>query len=223
MKRNIVRQCKGCKNTLSLEAHHNQKYCSAQCRQREKVRRFRQRRDPKTQEQTHRLEDIESDFEQLKVHYEKQTERLAERDLTIRRLEHALNRAEHQVEVVADEQAQRTHDVRQQLATANSEVAALRRNWSVRADADMAGPAVRQLRDQLSTVTGQYQELVAKYRELTEAAQYAANERKHLQGIVRQWDSMCVRLYKATGGRPRRESDKQIMATWTKFRKLVSK
>jgi len=64
---------------------------------------------------------------------------------------------------------------------------------------------------------------VAKYRELSEAARYAATERKHLQGIVRQWDAMCIRLYKATGGRPRREADKKVLATWSRFRELVRK
>jgi uncharacterized protein (DUF3084 family) len=149
--------------------------------------------------------------------------RLSERDLKIRRLENALRRAEHQIEVAANEQAERTRTVRERLATANSEVATLRRNWSRRAAAATDSQEVTELRERLAAVTHRYESLVAKYRELSEAARYAATERKHLQGIVRQWDAMCVRLYKATGGRPKREADKKVLATWSRFRELVRK
>lgn len=166
---------------------------------------------------------MQSDFEELQVEYRKLSNRLAGRDRNIRRLEYALDEAERQVARVATEQASRTHYVRQQLAAANSQVATLRRNWSVRADAEMAGETVTNLRTQLATVTGHYNELVDKYKELTAAAKSAANERKHVQGIVRQWDALCVRLNKATGGQPRKESDKKILATWRRFRKIVRK
>lgn len=164
---------------------------------------------------------MEDAFYALQAEHRKLSNRLVSRDRKIRRLKYALDRAEQQVATVAMEQASRTHDVRQQLAAANSQVATLRRNWSVRSDAEVAGETVTKLRTQLATVTGHYNELVDKYKELTAAAKSAANERKHLQGIVRQWDALCVRLNKATGGQPRKESDKKILATWTRFRKIV--
>src|SRR5699024_8863429 len=148
---------------------------------------------------------------------------LAARDQKIRRLEHAVKRADAQLEMVAADQAQRTLAVRDELAVANTEVATLRRNWSRKAAAVTDNQEVTELRERLAAVTQRYESLVAKYRELSGAAQYAAMERKHLQGIVRQWDAMCVRLYKATGGRPKREADKKVLATWSRFRKLVRK
>jgi len=151
-------------------------------------------------------------------------QKLADKDCRIRRLQRALNRAEYQVETAANEQAERTHHVRQRLAVANSEVAELKRNWSARSNAeDATGQERDRLRHQLATLSGQYNELAAKYDQLSASAQRAAKERKQLQALVRQWDAMCVRLYKATGGRPRREADKKILATWTQFRKAVRK
>ena len=227
MKHHIVRQCKGCPEVLSDAAHPNQKYCSVKCRQREKVRRYRLRRVPDAAERVSRLETIEQDFEILKDEFKtferNKNELLAARDLKIRRLEHALKRAEHQVEVAANEQAERTRSVRDELALANNEVANLRRNWSPKNAAATSSQEATELRERLASVTERYNSLVAKYRELSEAAQYAATERTHLQGIVRQWDGMCVRLYKATGGRPKKAADKKVLATWSQFRKLVRK
>lgn len=223
MSRKNIRLCKSCKAELSATAPAQQKFCSATCRERMKKRRQRLKVQVAEVGELERLQTVERHYDQLQTDHRKRGQRLTERDLKIRRLEHALQRTELQVDVVAEEQAQRTHDVRQQLATAKNEVTTLRHNWSARADADAAGPEVLQLRERLTTVTANYNALVAKYRQLTEAAQYAANERKHLQGIIRQWDSMCVRLYKATGGKPRRESDKKILSTWSQFRKLVGK
>lgn len=100
-------------------------------------------------------------------------------------------------------------------------MATVKRNWSIQADAARAGETVTELRTRLATVTDKYRELAMKYKELMGAAKYAAAERKHLQGIVRQWDSMCKRLNTATGGRPRKEVDKKTLATWKQFRKLV--
>lgn len=116
----------------------------------------------------------------------------------------------------------RTHAVRQQLAVANSELANLKRNRTARAAAqDTTGQENDRLHKQLATVTGQYNELAAKYDDLSASAERAATERTQVQALVRQWDAMCVRLYKATGGRPRKAADKKILATWTQFRKAV--
>src|SRR5699024_12526670 len=103
-------------------------------------------------------------------------------------------------DIVAAEQPHLTRAVRREWATPNTEVAALRRKWSRTAAAATDSQEVTELRKRLAAVTQRYDSLVAKYRELSEAARYADTERKHLQGIVRQWDAMCVRLNRATGG-----------------------
>lgn len=221
MTRIDVRICRSCEIELPLAAPIQQKYCSSTCRERMKKRRKRLKSEMNDSSELQRLQAIEQWYDELHADHRKLRQRLAGRDRRIRRLEHALQRAELQVEVVAEEQAQRTRTVRDQLATAKSEVATIRRNWSRRAAAAESSPEVVELRERLAIVTQRYQSLVAKYRELSEAAQYAATERKHLQGIVRQWDAMCARLYKATSGRPKRESDKRVLATWKQFRKLV--
>lgn len=223
MKQIEVRSCKGCGNPLSEDAPPQRKYCSRQCSNREAKRRSRSRKTTKGRSLIEQLESLENELTELRSQNRKLTQRLSDRDRKIRRLEHALRRADTQLETVAAEQAQRTRAVRDELAKANTEVAALRRNWSRKAAAATDSQEVTELRERLAAVTHRYESLVAKYRELSEAARYAATERKHLQGIVRQWDAMCVRLYKATGGRPKREADKKVLATWSRFRELVRK
>jgi len=224
MKSQIHQQCLSCGTVLPEVRHHSTKYCSSQCRQREKLRRYRARKAGLKQTPAEQLAELKVQHDQLAQAYESLNQRLSDRDLKIRRLERALNRAEYQVEAAANEQAERTHHVRQQLAVANSEVAELKRNWTARSNTeDAAGQERDRLRHQLATLSGHYNELAAKYDQLSASAQRAAKERKQLQALVRQWDAMCVRLYKATGGRPRREADKKILATWTQFRKAVRK
>jgi len=181
------------------------------------------KKHPKEAEQQHLIDDLKRQLDDSIIANRKLQERLDTAQRKSRNLYKSLQRAEHQIEVAANEQAERTRSVRDQLATANSEVATLRRNWSRRAAAATDSQEVTELRDRLAAVTHRYDSLVAKYRELSEAARYAATERKHLQGIVRQWDAMCVRLYKATGGRPKRDADKKVLATWSRFRELVRK
>lgn len=223
MKKIEVRSCKGCGNSLSEDAPPQRKYCSRQCSNREAKRRSRSRQTTEGRAHIEQLESLEKELTELRSQNRKLTQRLSDRDRKIRRLEHALRRADTQLETVAAEQAQRTRAVRDELAMANTEVAALRRNWSRSAAAVTDSQEVTELREQLAAVTRRYESLVAKYRELSGAAQYAATERKYLQAIVRQWDAMCVRLYKATGGRPKREADKKVLATWSRFRELVRK
>lgn len=216
-------KAKACGTALPEDAHRRTKYCSRRCTNREAQRRRRLRRTAEGKSQVDILERAETELEELRIHNQKLTQRLAVRDRNLRRLEHALKRAEHQVEVAANEQAQWTRAVRDELAVANNEVDNLRRNWSSRTAVATATQEMTELRERLAVVTERYDSLVAMYRELSEAAQYAATERKHLQGIVRQWDGMCVRLYKATGGRPKKAADKKVLATWSQFRKLVRK
>ncbi|REE02272.1 hypothetical protein C8E99_0038 [Citricoccus muralis] len=119
-------------------------------------------------------------------------------------------------------QASRTAGVRGQLASATGELFALRRNRSATAEARVAAAEVTGMRDQVATVQDRYAQLAAKYQELSEAAELAAAERQQFQGLVRQWDTLCKRLYKATGGQPAAAVDRDIMATWTRFRQAVA-
>ena len=221
MSRHDIRVCKSCDEKLATSAPAHQKYCSSTCRERMKKRRKRSKISNVEHTELQRLQAIEQRYDQLQIHHRKLRQRLEGRDLKIRRLEHALRRADLQIEAAAEAQAQRTRAVRDELATANSNVATLRRNWSRRAAAATDSQEVTELRERLAAVTHRYESLVTKYRELSEAARYAATERKHLQGIVRQWDAMCKRLHTATKGQPRREADKKILAAWRKFRQAV--
>ncbi len=119
-------------------------------------------------------------------------------------------------------QANRAAGVRERLAAASGELSVLRRNWSAMAEARVATAEVTGLREQLATVQDRYGQLSVRYQELSEAAELAATERQQLQGVVRQWDTLCKRLYKATGGQPAAAVDKDILATWTRFRQAVA-
>ncbi|MEO9249130.1 hypothetical protein ABDK96_15710 [Citricoccus nitrophenolicus] len=119
-------------------------------------------------------------------------------------------------------QANRFANVRGQLATASGELSALRRNWSATAESRVATAEVTGLRQQLASLQDKYGQVSARYQELSEAAELAATERQQLQGVVRQWDTLCKRLYKAAGGRPATAVDKDILATWTRFRQAVT-
>jgi len=215
------RACQECDRALPEDARRTQKYCSDTCQRRAGSRRFRAKRQAEKATSQTENEQLREVLEHWKAQYRKRNEQLREHKLKIRRLQNALRTAEHQVEVAANEQALRTRAVREELAMSQSEVAMLKRNWSVRSAAD--DETVTKLRSDLATVTDEYNELATKYRQLTGAAKSAAEERKNLQGIVRQWDYLCKRLHVATKGRPRNDSDKKILATWSQFRKQVRK
>lgn len=216
------RLCPSCAEELAEAAPAQQRYCSLTCRERMKKRRKRLKEGSPEPSELQRLQMVDQHVDKLESDYRKLLRRIEARDRKIRRLENALKRSDTQLEAVAADQALRTRAVRDELAASRAEVATVKRNWSIQADAERAGETVTELRTRLATVTDKYRELTMKYKELMGAAKYAAAERKHLQGIVRQWDSMCKRLNTATGGRPRKEVDKKILAKWKQFRKIVS-
>src|SRR5699024_31330 len=133
MSRNDIRACKSCEKELPTSAPAHQKYCSSTCRERMKKRRKRSKVSTIEPTELHRLLAVEQRYDELQIHHRKLRQRLEGRDLKIRRLEHALRRADLQIELAAEAQAQRTRAVRDELATANNEVTTLRRNWSRRA------------------------------------------------------------------------------------------
>src|SRR5699024_4767551 len=160
---------------LPSDARANTKYCSERCKKREKLRRYRQRQRLDTKENRDPLLEAQNSIDVLEMEQFKFKQRIADRDRHIRRLQNALRIAEHQVEVAASEQAWRTQAVRDELAVSQSQVATLKRNWSVRSAAD--DETVTKLRSDLATVTAEYNELATKYKQLTAAARSAAEER----------------------------------------------
>ncbi|MBB5747953.1 hypothetical protein [Micrococcus sp. TA1] len=148
--------------------------------------------------------------------------RVLDRDQEVTRLRAELAEARRSAARALVAQATDAAGVRDRLAAASGELSELRRNWSAVVEARAATAKVTGLRQQVATLQGQYAQLSARYQELSEAAELAATERQHLQGVVRQWDTLCKRLYKATGGQPAAAVDKDILATWTRFRQAVA-
>src|SRR5699024_9179750 len=99
------RLCKACKKQLTDVTPKQQKYCSLTCRERMKKRRQRFKREATDTSEFRRLRVVDQQFDQLQVEHRKLRKRLEARDLKIRRLQHALQRAEYQVEAAASEQA----------------------------------------------------------------------------------------------------------------------
>jgi len=142
--------------------------------------------------------------------------RLAGRDREIRRLKHALKRSDHQVETVASDQAERTRQALDQLAVANTKVSTIKNNWTQQRAKALS--EVDQLRGQLTTLTGQYRDLVQRHQDLMTLAEKSQPDKQAMQKIVRQWNVLCQRLYRSTNGRGQTDTDKSILATWVAVR-----
>ncbi|MDK8178415.1 hypothetical protein [Micrococcus luteus] len=129
------------------------------------------------------------------------------------------------------DQATRTVAVRADKAALAGQLADLRRSWThrppatavataVATEADMAELA--RLRVSVARLRQDNESLSAQLRELSAAAEVAATERRQLQGIVRQWDTLCRRLAKSVTGQTVTATDKRILATHARFRSAVS-
>lgn len=125
------------------------------------------------------------------------------------------------------DQAVRTVAVRADKAALAGQLADLRRSWThrppataVATEADMAELA--RLRVSVARLRQDNESLSAQLRELSAAAEVAATERRQLQGIVRQWDTLCRRLAKSVTGQTVTATDKRILATHARFRSAVS-
>lgn len=110
--------------------------------------------------------------------------------------------------------------VASELATAT--LSALRRSQTLHDGRTPDADEVATLRRSLAAVRADRDRLATAYDELSAAADNWAAERHQVQGIVRQWGQLCRRLDQATGGRPRSEADRHILATWRAFRQAVS-
>lgn len=112
--------------------------------------------------------------------------------------------------------------VASELATATATLSDLRRSQTLHDGRTPDAEEVAALRRSLAAVRADRDRLATAYDELSAAADSWAAERRQVQGIVRQWGQLCRRLDKATGGQPRSEADRHILATWRVFRQAVS-
>lgn len=218
-----IRRCAHCSELLPEGADARRRYCSDACRM--AAYRRRQTASPERTEAARlrsRLDWVSAQLVEKETALAQSRGRVWDRDreLAALRVQLADERRRGAKAIVG--QANLTAGVRERLATASRELSALRRNWSATAEARVAAAEVTGMRDQLATVQDRYAQLAAKYQELSEAAELAATERQQLQGVVRQWDTLCKRLYKATGGQPAAAVDRDILATWTRFRQAVA-
>lgn len=109
-----------------------------------------------------------------------------------------------------------------ELVTATATLSELRRSWTLTGGRTPDSQEVATLRRTLAGVRADRDRLATAYDELSAAVDSYVAERRQVQRIVRQWDRLCRRLDKATGGRPRTEADRHILATWRAFHRAVS-
>lgn len=217
------RRCESCGKRLPKGSRKNKRFCDAACQK--AGSRCRTRPAATTSKRaTARdlLAVVSAQLVQAEAALAQSRGRLWGRDREIAWLRAELAEARRSATGALVSQANNAAGVRERLATASRELSALRRNWSATAEARVATAEVAGLRQQLATLQDKYGQLSARYQELSEAAELAATERHQLQGVVRQWNTLCKRLYKATGGQPATAVDKDILATWTRFRQAVA-
>lgn len=219
---NLKRTCSFCGTPLPEDCSPARKYCS-QAHRRAASRR-RQSFEPTTEKGKLRtqLGNLAEAHAQVVTELARSRTRVSDRDRTITQLRQELAAERRRAADAIWKQANRTSNVRDQLATATHELSTLRRNWTAAQDAASAGPDVTKLRTRLATLQDRFDRLAGQYAQLAEAAQDAATERAGLQGIIRHWDTLCRRLYKASNGQPAAAKDKEILATWTRFRTALS-
>lgn len=217
------RRCESCGEWLPEASRRNKRFCNEACKKVEARRRNRPATDTSSRSTARdRLAIVSARLVQAETALAQSRGRIRERDHKLAELRHQLAAERRSSARVIAGQASRTAGVRGQLATATGALFALRRNWSATAEDGVASVKVTGLRQQLATVQERYAQLDTRYQELVEASELAATERQQLQGVVRQWDTLCKRLYKATGGQPAAAVDKDILATWTRFREAVA-
>lgn len=217
------RRCESCGERLPEGSRRNKRFCDGACQKAGVRLRNRSATAASTRLAARdRLAVVSAQLVQAETALAQSRSRLRARDLQLAELRVKLAAERRSSAKAIAGQANRTAAVRDQLATVSGELSALRRNWSATSEARVTTVKVTGLRDQLATVQDRYAQLAAKYQELSEAAELAATERQQLQGMVRQWDTLCKRLYKATGGQPAAAVDRDILATWTRFRQAVA-
>lgn len=217
------RRCESCGEWLPEGSRRNKRFCDEACKKAAARRRARPvTSTSKGVVDRDRLALVSAQLVQAEAALTQIRGRVRDCDRELAELRHQLAVERRASARAIADQASRTAGVRGQLATATGELFALRRNWSAAVEGKLASVKVAGLRQQLSTVQERHQQLAIMYQELVVAAELAATERQQLQGVVRQWDTLCKRLYKATGGQPAAPVDKDILATWTRFREAAA-
>jgi hypothetical protein len=217
------RRCEGCGERLPGGSRRNRRFCNEACQKAAARRRSRQPASTGGRAAARdRLAVVSAQLARTETALGQARGRVADRDRQLAGLRAQLAAERRSAARAIAGQANRTAGVRERLAAATGELSALRRNRSAVAGARVAAAEATGLREQLATVQGRYGQLAARYRELSEAAELAATERRQLQGVVRQWDTLCKRLYQATGGQPAAAVDRDILATWRRFRQAVA-
>ena len=214
------RSCEHCAHALPPDADVRQRYCDHACRS--AAYRARKAATPthpamaRVAELTELLTAAETRVGQLTASNRRKSEQIMS---LARRLADDRRSAARAIRG----QAERTVTVREDRDALATELSALNRSWTLAGlPADITPAYVANLKEQLATRTRQYDELVVRHQRLTAAAELAATERKHLQEVVRQWDTLCRRLAKAVTGRPVTAVDKRILATHARFRSAVA-
>ena len=216
------------------------RYCSPACR----TAAYRSRRTGQAESPAVvRVRELEAQVSELSTQNGQLRGRVRDRDERIHRLAGQLSAEKRTADRAIRGQVGRTLAVRDELdvrtdqvaslsadrdrvatelATATATLSELRRSWTLTGGRTTDNEDTDTLRRTLATVRADRDTLARKYDELAAAADSYLAERRQLQGIVRQWDRLCRRLDKATGGRPRTEADRHILATWRAFHRAVS-
>lgn len=63
-----------------------------------------------------------------------------------------------------------------------------------------------------------YRKLQAEYDQISQALDFAAQDRDVLHPVVVDWDRLCRMLHEATGGRPKSSRDRDTLETWHSLR-----
>ena len=214
------RSCAHCALPLPDGAARARRYCSPACRS----AAYRQRT---AQTAVHpavvRVRDLESQLIAAETRIGQLTASNVRKTDQVKHLAKLLSAERRSADNALHGQAVRTAAVRQDNARLAGQVTDLRRSWSMAtADTDLSPEQVAALRDRLASLRDRHEELATAYQRLSAAAEVAAAERVQLQGIVRQWDTLCRRLAKAVAGQTVSAADKKILATHKRFRSAVA-
>jgi hypothetical protein len=219
----VGRRCESCGKHLPEGSRKNKRFCDPACQKAGARRRSRPATSTtKSAAVRDLLAVVSAQLIQVETALGQARGRIRDRDREVAWLRAELAEARRASARALVGQANDAAGVRERLSVASGELSLLRRNWSATAEARVATVEVTGLRQQLATLQDKYGQLSARYQELSAAADLAATERQQLQRVVRQWDTLCKRLYKATGGQPAAAVDKDILATWTRFRQAVA-
>lgn len=232
--------CQHCGTSLPAGTDARRRYCSPACR----TAAYRSRRTGQVESPAvARVRELEALVSSLSTENGQLRGRVRDRDERIHRLAGQLAAEQRTADRAIRGQAGRTVAVRDRLADRTRELSAvsadrdrvatelsetadtlatLRRSWTLHAGRTPDSQEVATLRRTLAGVRADRDTLARRYDELSAAADSYLAERRQLQGIVRQWDRLCRRLDKATGGRPRTEADRNTLGTWRAFRRAVS-